>query len=237
MRDRDNRKLEMFNRVRDFGVEHAADFAPNSFGSQLLARIDQIVDELDNHGARQTSSRTSSKQGTTTRAQARADLRDTMEAINRTAKAMAHEVSGLDDKFRLPRGTNDQILLTSARAFATDAEQYQQQFIAREHTTDFLDDLNDDIHALEIAMRDQSSGRTHGAGAGADIDDTIDRGMVTVHEFDAVVRNKYRNNSGILAEWTSASHLERDPHRHSQTPSTQSPPPPTSSGEGSAPPA
>lgn len=238
MNDRDTRKLEMFTRVRHFCVEHAADFAPNTFGNQLLVRIDQLVDELDNHGARQVSSQTSSKQGTTTRAQARADLRDTLEALNRSAKAMADEVGGIDDKFRLPRVNNDQILLTAARAFAADAEQYQEQFIAREHGANFLEDLNDDIGALESAINEQSSGRSHGAGAGAAIDDTIEQGMSLVRNLDAVVRNKYRNNADIVAQWTSASHLERDPHRrHSQTPAQPLPPPPSTSGEGSAPPA
>lgn len=44
-----------------------------------------------------------------------------MEAINRTARAMADEVEGLTDKFRLPPHDNDQLLLASARAIDGDA--------------------------------------------------------------------------------------------------------------------
>jgi len=36
-------------------------------------------------------------------AQSRAALRDDLEAINRTARATADDVPGIDDKFRIPR--------------------------------------------------------------------------------------------------------------------------------------
>jgi hypothetical protein len=42
-------------------------------------------------------------------------------AINRTARVIAFGTRGLENKFRLPCGTNNQNLLNAARAFAADA--------------------------------------------------------------------------------------------------------------------
>jgi len=54
-----------------------------------------------------------------------------------------------------------------------------------------------------------------------DIDELIERGNDIVRKLDAIVRNKYANNVGVLAEWTSASHTERAPRKKTEpTPST-----------------
>ena len=203
---------------------HTDDFAAASLGKTLFTDITAIVTELDGHAAAQSSSAGSQHQGTTTRGQARAQLRDAMEAIARTARAMSSDVPGIADKFRVPHNNNDAELLTSARAFAADAAPHSAQFIAHELPADFLADLNADIAALEDAMSDQSGGGVGHVAARAAIDDTISRGNEIVHRLDAIVRNKYTNNPAVLAEWTSASHTERAPRRHTG-PVAATPPP------------
>jgi hypothetical protein len=207
----------MFARVQDFGTEHANDFATNSLGAQLFTTLAEIVTQLDGHAAAQASKGSSAKQGTTSRGQARQALREDLEAIHRTARAMADEVVGLDDKFRLPPPGNDQLLLNAARAFAADAAPFSAQFIRHEMPADFLADLNADIAALEEAISEQSSGVGQRVAAGAAIDSTIDDGVATVRKLDAIVKNKYANNPAVLARWTSASHTERSP-RHKPAP-------------------
>jgi hypothetical protein len=229
MDDRENRRHQMFVRVRNFGTQHQADFALNSIGSQLFATLGGIVTQLDGHAAAQSSKGGSAKQGTTSRGVARQALRDDLEAINRTARAMAHDVPGITDKFRLPPPGNDQLLLNAARAIAADAVQFETQFIAHEMPADFLEDLNADIAALETAISEQSSGVGQRVAATTAIDTAIDDGVATVRKLDAVVKNKYADNPATLAEWASASHTERSPRHHS------SPPIPTG-GSGSTPP-
>jgi hypothetical protein len=58
----------------------------------------------------------------------------------------------------------------------------------------------------------------------AAIDDAIARGMVLLRKLDAIMQNKYANNAAVLAEWMSASHVERAPKR--SAPSLPPPPPP-----------
>lgn len=231
MNDNENRRHQMFVRVDDFGQGHASDFAPASLARQHFTDLGTVIGELDAHAAAETSGRGEARQATESRAQARAELRENLEAINRTARAMAAEVPGIDDKFRLPRGNNDQQLLHAARAFREDAQPLEAQFIAHEMPADFLADLQADINALANAISQQGSGVGSHVAAGAAIDDTISRGNELVRKLDAIMRNKYANNPAVLAQWTSASHTERAPRRAAAAGGGNTPP-----AQGSTPP-
>ena len=131
--------------------------------------------------------------------------------------------------------------LSAARAFLIDAEPFKDQFIAHELPADFLEDLRADIAALEAAMSEQESGVGQRLVAGVSIDETIDNGAAIVRKLDAIMQNKYFNNRAVLAEWTRASHTERDPrHKSTKAPATPTPgsptggPPPTGGGSSTA---
>jgi hypothetical protein len=225
MEDTHSRRHVMFVRVKGFGEAHRSDFSADGLGQELFSDLGAIVTQLDNNAATEAAAVGAARQGTSTRAVAREALRDDLEAISRTARAMAEDTPGIDDKFRMPRGNNDQNLLNAARAFARDAGPMSAQFISHEMPADFLTDLNSDIANLEAAINSQAGGVGSHVAAGAAIDDTIDAGMVIVRKLDAIVRNKYSNNPATLAEWTSASHTERSPRR--QAPAAPPPPGPT----------
>jgi hypothetical protein len=55
MNDRESRRHQMFLRVRDFGLEHNADFAPTSLAKQLFTSIGGYVNQLEGYAASQTS--------------------------------------------------------------------------------------------------------------------------------------------------------------------------------------
>lgn len=223
MNDNENRRHLTFVRVRDFGDAHSTDFADGSIGKDLFTRLASIVNELDSHAAAEVSGQGTARQGTSTRAIARIALREDLEAIRRTARAMSKDVAGIDNKFRVPRNENDQLLLNAARATATDAPPLRAQFIARELHPDFLDDLNANISALEAAISGQASGVGDHVAARAAIDDSVSSGIETVRELDAIVKNKYANDPSTLAEWASASHTERAPRRKAHLRQSPSP--------------
>jgi len=50
-------------------------------------------------------------------------------------------------------------------------------------------------------------------GATAEIGESIRRGMIALRICDAVMQNIYAGNTGKLAAWNSASHVERDPQK------------------------
>lgn len=228
MNDRENRKFQMFLRVQEFFMAHLSDFAAASLARLLFGKLSDIIAEIEGHSASEASGVGLARQGTTTRGQAIDALREDLDAISRTATTMANEVPGIEDKFRLPRNRGVQHLLSAARAFLIDATPLKDDFIKRELPANFLEDLQANIDGLEAAISRQASGVGNHVAAGAAIDDAIDRGSELVRNLDAIVRNKYANNPAVLAEWTSASHTERNPRHKKSTKESGG------SGEGSS---
>ena len=212
MNDNENRKRDMFLRAQQFFSTRPADFAAGSIGKQLITELGATITELDDHAAAETSGGGVAREGTITRAQARAALREDLEAINRTARLLDDE-PGLREKFRVPRGRNDQQLLDAGRSAAVDAVPYKARFIALELPAGFLEDLEADITAMEQSMGEQSAGHGDRVAASAAIDEAIEVGTAIVRKLDGIVKNKYGNQRATMAEWTSASHTERAPRK------------------------
>jgi hypothetical protein len=223
--DNERRKLESFVRARDFGAAHATDFAGNSLGKQYFTALGAVITEISGLAASETSGHGTARQGTTTRGQARDALIADLEAFSRTARAMSDVVPGIENKFRLPRDNNDQNLLNAARAAATDVLPLEDEFIAHELPANFLADLGEDIADMQAAISAQAGGVGDHVAASAAMDDAFDRGMDLLRKLDAIMHNKYANNAGVLAEWTTASHVERAPKRAKPEPSPPPPPP------------
>ena len=116
------RRYETLKRVRDFGTTQTTAFSAGSFGRELFDKVVQFVTELESHGANQATGRGAAQSTTTTKAAVREDLRETLMALNRTARVLAFVTPGLDDKFRFPHNSSDHALLNAARAFVADAE-------------------------------------------------------------------------------------------------------------------
>ncbi|MGB7923671.1 MAG: hypothetical protein WCF57_10545, partial [Pyrinomonadaceae bacterium] len=147
-----------------------------------------------------------------------------LEAISRTAAslALAGTTPGLEDRFRMPRGNNDQALINSARAFAQDAAPIAARFIDFGLPQDFIASLNTAITEFEQAINRQNTGRDTHVAATSAIDDALERGIKIVGQLDAIVRNKYADDKPQLAAWQSASHVERSPQRTPTTPPSAS---------------
>jgi hypothetical protein len=228
MTDRETRQLQMLVRVRDFCTARAADFAPTSLAAQLFTALAAAITKIEGLAATQTSGGGAAREGTASRAAARDNLREDLEAISRTARAMEEDTPGITDKFRVPESPNDQALLSIGRAFAADATPIAARFIAHEMPSDFIDDLNADIAAMEVAISKQSSAVGDRVGARAAIDDVLDEAVSIVRKIDPIIRNKYRDDPAALAEWTSASHIERSPRRAAAASGGATPPAPQS---------
>jgi hypothetical protein len=130
----------------------------------------------------------------------------------------------------MPRGDNDQAMLDLARGIAaavSDAST-KAELISHALPSDFVEDLNEDIAALQAAISNQSEGRAGIRSAGVSIDETDARGMLVARQMNVVVKNFYRNNAAVLAKWETARHVERAPRRKAkpEVPPTPLPPHP-----------
>jgi hypothetical protein len=214
----------MFIRVREFFAPREGDFLATGVARQLFTQLNATITTLDGLSGAQASGVGQARQRTQTRGDARLALWEDMQAINRAARTM--EVAS---QFQLPPFGNDRNLLSTARAFVTNATPLKAQFILHEMSEGFIEELLESIHALETEIAEQSGAVDDHVNASASIDDTVDTGIEIVRKLDPLIRNKYAANPGILAEWTTASHTERAPRRNTPAPppSTQNSTPPS----------
>jgi hypothetical protein len=219
MNDRQNRRHQMFIRVREFFAPRENDFSTGGMARQLFAQLKTTITELDSSVAAQASGVGQARQRTQTRGDARLALFEDLQAINRAARTM-----GLSEQFPVPPFGNDRNLIGAARAAASAAVPVKAEFILHEMPENFIEELNENIQALETEIAEQSGAVDDHVNASASIDDTIDTGFEIVRKLDGLVRNKYADNPGVLAEWASASHTERAPRRSTPVPSTPTPP-------------
>ncbi len=211
MKDKDIRTYQTFTRVRDFGAQHADSFARTSMSAQKFAELDAIIAELDEHGTVQASVKSMTRANTGGKKEARAELRARMEAISRTARRIPAEASGGQNNFRLPYNNSDRELINTARAFARDAEPIKAEFIKRELSETFIEDLNRAIDNFEQACNSKNLSESRRIAATAAIGDATNRGLNVVRDLDPLIRNKFRDNPATLTEWESARHVERAP--------------------------
>ena len=191
------RRYAMLVRVRDFGRAHADLFPASSLAHQRFAAVGEAVQQLSAH----TVSTLSSVQGTSTKAMARADLTDRLAAIGQTARVLADETPGLEEKFLLPRVPSDQALLMTARVFAQDAEPMADRFIAHFLPKTFLADLEAAIGRFEQAIHERDAGKDHRVAARARIKAVLASGDAAVRALDAMVANRLRDDPATLAVW------------------------------------
>lgn len=221
MDDRERRRYDMFVRVRQFGVENTADFPAGTIGAVQFNEIRSIINLIDQLAANQTASFGDARFAFVGKDTARENVRDDISEIARTARSMVYQFPGIDVKFRMPRGNNDQQLLAAARAFHAEATPQSADFIAYGLPADFLTDLQTDIDTFEAALEPTSAAIDAQVEATAEIGAAVRRGMVAVRILNGVVRNRYRNDVGKLAAWTSASHIEKAPKPDKPTPPAQ----------------
>lgn len=204
-----DRAHDVFLRLDAFALERPNAFPANSLGAETIAEIREIAATLTGAITAQTTGLSDAQRATAERLAAREALRETLKAIARTARVLALDMPGLENKFRLPRSGGVNALLHAARAFATDAAKLKAEFIRHEHPETFIEDLQAEIAALERAMSSQNMKRDAHITATASVDSLIEHGMHAVRKLDAIVRNKFRDDPSTLAAWESARHVER----------------------------
>ncbi|HEX8139327.1 MAG TPA: hypothetical protein VF544_17325 [Pyrinomonadaceae bacterium] len=226
MKDTVTWRYEMFLRVREYGATRATEFSATTLAGELFAGLNEVIARIEAATAKQASERSAALESSDSKAAARDELRRDLEAISRTARAIAISQPGLEDKFRAPRSISDQALLALARAFAADALPLKAEFIRRGLPDDFLEDLASDIEEFEQAINRQIQTQEAQVAATASIDPLIERGVNIVRELDAIMRNKYANDAGALAAWLSASHTQRPARRRPPAPPANTSPAP-----------
>ena len=189
------------------------------------------VAALSEHAAAQISGG-----GTTTREIARGALRNELDAIGMTARALAIDRPGLDDQFWLPRRGGDQTLLSAARAFLREAMPLEAEFVRHAMPADFLTQLKARIAELEEAIQEQESGKNRHVSARVGIEEALASGIEAAGRLDAIVRNRLRDDAVTKAVWARTRRVGYRGSRAKVLPaSSSSVPSPTTSLTSAAP--
>jgi hypothetical protein len=182
MHELDVQRTEMLVRAYDFALSHMDAFKTDSLGTQKFGILAWAIDQLRKHGepAMQCS-----------KASARWILMESMEAIDRTAEAVALDYTVEEDQFRTPWVLNDLAILGAARRFVEDARPLQDAFVALAMPVTFVEDLQADIARLEQAIHDQTEFRGDELETMTRIDDALERAMEALLHLDAIVANTF----------------------------------------------
>ena len=199
-----------FKTVSAFGAKYASDFPATSTGGQEFALVTAAVPQTATFGAEQVSGGESAHAGVLSKVAGRFHLHDDLHHIADAAHSLVLlGTPGLQGKFLMPRSAGDQTLLNSARAFQTDAPAFSTQFISLGLTGDFVAQLGTDIGDFETAIKAKGAGAGARSGATGGLEDTANKAAIALHVLKTIVPNVYKNDPAKLAEWATASHVEK----------------------------
>ena len=204
--------------MRDFDAAHEGLFAAGTLARELFDIIAGIVAELEGHASAESTGRGAARQGTATKAVAKAAINKGLAILRRTARPMSVNMPGFEEKFRVPHKQDGEELIIIARAALAAAEPHKAEFLRREVQEHVFQDLAANIAAYEAAITEQNTAKEKRVAATASIDAAIERGLDALRQLDPIVRNKLHNNTATLAAWLSAKRIERAPRRNHNNP-------------------
>lgn len=208
MNDRERREFERALRVLLFLRLYENDFAAIPSVGAAIAVLQTATDALGDLGAEKVGATGGAKDVTIFKGDLRDALRDAMQNISDFWRPMAKHHENAHNKFRMPNGS-DQLMIDTAGSFITDAEPLRKAFTDRGMDPNFISDLTAKRDAFEAVVSESEEARLKRIGVNADFRDPLKNCNVAVEDVDPIVKMVFRNDAAKLAEWLSASHVER----------------------------
>ena len=210
MNHHDASLLATFKTTTDFGVKYAADFPTTGIAGQQFALVTSAVTQSETLGATQVAGVGQKHSGAISLAAARVQLHDDLVAIARAAHSLTLlGTDGLKGKFALSHNNSNQALINAANAFVTDATPLAAQMIGVGLPGDFIAHLTADIATFQAAISTKTAGAGVQAGATGALADAMHKAAIALHVLQSIVPNVYKNDAAKLAEWATASHVQK----------------------------
>jgi hypothetical protein len=212
MNDRVRREKERAQRSYLFLDENKNDFTSITVVAANISILQTEIQKLDELGADKVSATTGSKDVTIHRGDLRDALRDAMQDVSDMWKPMAKNYENAHNKFRMPYGS-DQLLIDTAGSFIEEATPLEADFIARGMDENFIADLTAKRDAFAASIDESDDAKLDRVGVNAQFSDPVRKCRAVIEDVDPIVKMVYRDNPGKLAEWLSASRVERPPKK------------------------
>lgn len=210
MKDKERRVNEMGIRVNDFFAVREESIAVNAVAVAFTASLKQKTANFARQLENQIAGQGTAKQKTGLSDSHFDELKDAMRDIVNFATAMAREIDGLENKFRMPRSGGKRNMIAAARVFAADAQIFKANFIDYGMPAGFIEDLTAKANALEQTISDSNLAKETRIGATSELGVQAKEIVDLVRRLDPIVRMIYRHDAANLAAWTFASHIQRD---------------------------
>lgn len=212
MDDKTRRETEMCHRGYLFLNENKGDFISIPAIAAAITVLQTELQKISDLGADKVSVTGESKDITIHKGNLRLALQRAMQDISDMWKPMAKNYDNAENKFKMPNGS-DQLLIDTAGSFIEDAEPIKAAFIARGMDEDFIVDLTAKRDNFETVDDTSQTTRLQKVGVNAQFAEPLKKCRDEIRNVDPIVKLFYRENPGKLAEWTSATHVERAPKR------------------------
>jgi hypothetical protein len=218
MKDNVRLTIQTLVRSEETFAQNVNDFSAGGAALQLYAELQATITDVREKANAFGTGRTGAQQGTQTINDTREELLAGMFAIREASKVM-----GVEEKFPYPPRRNDEELLQLAGIYATNALPLKAQFITHELPSSFLEDLAADKAAFQAAKSARLNAVGDHIAAREELDDALARGVEILRKLTSLMKVRYANEPGKLAEWMAASHIPR-PSRRAKA---ADPPPPS----------
>ena len=207
MNDQEYAVYQALKGANEFGATYASQFNAGSKGRLAFDRLPALILEI-NPGDSQPGTPASPATGLK---QAQLDeMWEDLQRIADTAHTIALTEPGFDADYTLPRKTQRSTKDT-ARAFLKELVKpgIAAKFTAYELPATFVTDLQADLDEVSGTEDDQDEDQREASGTTAEVRRLIKEGRNLLKELNTAVRNKFRDDPQVLAEWHTASHIRR----------------------------
>lgn len=222
MNDRQRRIYEAALRTLAFIVAYFEDLNVYPVVPEMKGELTTATETLSDLGADKVTKTGAARDSTIHRGDARDNLTTLMQAITDMWRRVAPKLGGDVNKFRMPRG-GDQDILATAESYADQVEPIKLEFSKRGFPADFVETLRAAITAFAETVNESDTARRERVGSTAALEAPVKTCKTLIGDFDPIVKMHFRDDPRVLAEWLVASHIERAPKRETNK-TTNNPP-------------
>lgn len=201
-------------RFETFALSHATAFTAGRVGANDFARVTPLLTEI---GARRQNPGRPASPATGAKADLFGEVRDDLEAIAATAAAIGKKEPGFATPYRLGDDTHRQILADAGRILKQlETPATVARFIAYSIDPGFVTDLKADLALIDGKGAAQEEDQIDSVGDTPRVATLISEAWNLLKSLATSVKNKFRRNPEILAEWATASHRLTHPAHPAQ---------------------
>lgn len=227
MSDRKRNILDAAVRIDYHGEANSQLATEVPYTVELFANNKNNITRLNQAGITSVSAEGAGASGTRSKVARFNEIVADLRLVAKTGRRAEKKFPTFQNTFTLPRGgglTYDEAL-ERADSFIAAAPANEDILSTYALMPQFFTELAEDVAAFREAWQQQADGKRTGVGATADTEAILEDTLENIRELDRVLKNHYRNNPQKLAEWLTASHIERKKKKE-ENPTGENPPTP-----------